>query len=75
MISKIGPKSLRSEGPLIEAHNPYECKLSKKYMKSLSSTDARIYGAYAGQIRRESKLGAKMSRVLDDGFRGIGDET
>ena len=50
---QIGPKSLRSEGPLIEAHNPYGSMLTENLNMSYAQLVPVIYGACDGQIPGE----------------------
>ena len=50
---QIGPISLRSEGPLIEAHNPYEPMLTEDLNTSCAQLVPVIYGACDGQIPGE----------------------
>ena len=45
---QIGPKSLRSEGPLIEAHNPCEPKLCNDVGDELPELVPLIYGVSDG---------------------------
>ena len=45
---QIGPKSKRSEGPLIEAHNPCEPKLCKYVGDELPELVPVIYGVSYG---------------------------
>ena len=51
VISKIGPKSLRSEGPLIKAHSPHEPKLTKDERTSC----AQLMPGYMGLVRADSR--------------------
>ena len=53
--------------------HPYELKLTEDESASCAQLVPVIYGACEGQIPGESDSGAKMSWVLDDGFRDLGD--